>query len=235
MAAPVISGNLVPVHLGLILDGNRRWAKAQGLPALEGHRRGYETLHEVALAARDRGVKYISAYLFSTENWDRTQEEVDYLMDLFVWVATKEIDKYVNEGLRMVFLGSRARLSPKVLRAIDSAELKTRDCTRAVAAICLNYGGQTELAEGVARLVADGIPAAEVTVEKLQQYLYHPEVPQIDLLIRTSGEQRLSGFMMWRANYAELYFSPKSWPEFTIQDLDEALAEYARRERRFGA
>jgi len=177
----------------------------------------------------------MSAYVFSTENWNRSQEEVDYLMDLLVWVATKEIDKYVHEGFQVVFLGSRKGLSAKVLRAMDSAERKTRDGTRAVVALCLNYGGQMELAEGVARLVADGVPAAEVTPERLAQYLYHPEIPPIDLLIRTSGEQRLSGFMLWRASYAELYFTSKPWPAFTPADLAEALAEYARRQRRFGA
>ncbi len=225
----------VPNHVGLILDGNRRWAKAQGLPRLEGHRRGSDNLFEIARVAADLGIKYISAFVFSTENWERTQDEVDFLMDLIVWVATKEIDKYANEGLRVVFLGSRLRLSQKVLRAIDSAEDRTKHGTRAVLALCFNYGGQMELAEGVARLVADGVPAAEVTVERLQQYLYHPEVPLIDLLIRTSGEQRLSGFMLWRASYAELYFSPKPWPAFTAADLGEALTEYAGRQRRFGA
>ncbi len=225
----------VPVHVGLILDGNRRWARANGLPQLEGHRRGSDNLFEIARAASERGVKFVSAFVFSTENWDRTQEEVDYLMDLIVWVATKEIDKYAKEGFRVVFLGSRKRLSPKVLRSIESAESKTKDGNGTVLALCFNYGGQTELAEGVARLVADGVPAAEVTVERLERYLYHPEVPPIDFLIRTSGEQRLSGFMLWRANYAELYFSPQPWPAFTVSDLDEALAEFARRQRRFGA
>jgi undecaprenyl diphosphate synthase len=227
--------DIVPIHVGLILDGNRRWARAQGLPQLEGHRRGSDNLFEISRAAAERGVKYVSAYVFSTENWNRTQEEVAYLMDLVVWVATKEIDKYAKEGLRVIFFGSRERLSPKVIRAIDNAEAKTKHETRMVVALCFNYGGQTELAEGVARLVADGVPADEVTVERLGQYLYHPEVPPIDLLIRTSGEQRLSGFMMWRASYAELYFTPQPWPGFTAADLDEALAEYARRQRRFGA
>jgi undecaprenyl diphosphate synthase len=228
-------GESIPVHLGLILDGNRRWARSQGLPQLEGHRRGSDNLFEIAKAASERGVSYISAFVFSTENWDRTQEEVDYLMDLIVWVATKEIDKYVKAGFRVVFLGSRTRLSSKVIRAIEKAESRTKEGTKTVLALCFNYGGQTELAEGVARLVADGVPAAEVTPERLEQYLYHPEVPPIDFVIRTSGEQRLSGFMMWRASYAELYFCSQPWPAFTNADLDEALAEFARRQRRFGA
>ncbi len=235
METPPVVGESIPVHVGLILDGNRRWAKAQGLPKLEGHRRGADNLLEITRAASDAGVKYVSAYVWSTENWDRAQEEVDYLMDLMVWVATKEIKKYAKEGIKVVFMGSRKRLSPKVLRAIENAEAKTKDSSGTVLALCFNYGGQTELAEGVARLVADGVPAADVTVGRLEQYLYHPEVPAIDLLIRTSGEQRLSGFMLWRASYAELYFTPLSWPAFKPDDLDVALAEYARRQRRFGA
>ena len=226
--------NAIPQHLGLILDGNRRWAKAQGLPLLEGHRRGYENLRRIVRAAADRGVKYISAYVFSTENWQRSQEEVDYLMDLALWVTTNEVEKFVKDGYRLVFLGSREHLSEKLKRAIASAEAKTAQNTGATGVLCFNYGGQTELAEGVARLVADGVPASEVTPELLSKYLYHPEVPPVDFLIRTSGEQRTSGFMMWRADYAELYFVPQHWPEFTDDDLDAALAEYARRQRRFG-
>jgi undecaprenyl diphosphate synthase len=131
-------------------------------------------------------------------------------------------------------VGSRERLSPKVAAAIESAEVRTAGNTGTVVALCFNYGGQVELAEGVARLVADGVTAAEVTPAKLAEYLYHPDLPPIDLVIRTSGEQRLSGFMLWRSAYSELYFTAKAWPEFTAEDLDEALAEYARRSRRFG-
>jgi len=224
----------IPTHLGLILDGNRRWARAQGLPQLEGHRRGYEKLHEIVVAAADRGIRYISAYVFSTENWTRTQEEVDYLMDLVVWVANHEIDKFVLDGLRLVFAGSRQRLSSKVLRAVEDAERRTADNTRAVALLCLNYGGHTEIAEGVARMVADRVKPEEVTPEKIDQYLYHPEVPPVDLIIRTSGEQRLSGYMLWRADYAELYFTDVPWPAFTVEDLDAALEDYANRQRRYG-
>jgi undecaprenyl diphosphate synthase len=224
----------VPVHLGVILDGNRRWAQEQGLPNIEGHKRGYANLHKNVKRAADRGVKYISAYVFSTENWDRTAEEVGYLMDLFVWAASNDIERYVRDGFKIVFLGSKKRLSDKVLRAMDYAEAKSRHNTRAVLAYCMNYGGHTELAEGVARLIEDGIPASEVTTSKLAEYLYHPEIPALDFIIRFSGEQRLSGFMMWRSEYAELYFTSKHWPTFTEEDLDTALLEYSNRKRRFG-
>lgn len=234
MADPDQPASEVPVHVGFILDGNRRWAKAQGLPQLEGHRRGYDNLHRIVIHAADRSVKYISAYIFSTENWNRSQEEVDYLMDLVIWVVSKELQKYMKQDIRIVFLGSRARLSPKVLRALDNAERKTQYNGRAVLALCFNYGGHQELAEGVARLVGDGVTSAEVTPERLAEYLYHPEVPPVDLLIRTSGEQRLSGFMLWRVSYAELYFVSQPWPTFTPADLDTALSDYAGRQRRFG-
>jgi undecaprenyl diphosphate synthase len=227
-------GSLVPNHLGLILDGNRRWARTAGKPTLEGHRAGYQNLHTIAAAAVDRGVKYVSAYVFSTENWNRTKEEVNYLMDLLVWVATKEINKYLHEGLKLLFVGSRKRLSRRVLEAIQSAEAKTRDMTRGVVVMCLNYGGHTEIAEGVARLIADGVKPEEVTPEKIGAYVYHPEVPPVDLVVRTSGEQRLSNFMMWRTVYSELLFVPMPWPAFTVADLEGALAEYAHRHRRYG-
>jgi undecaprenyl diphosphate synthase len=180
-------------------------------------------------------VKYVSAYIFSTENWNRSEEEVSYLMDLFVWVATKEVDRSIKEGIRLVFAGSRDKLSTKVLEAIESAEERTLGGDRGVLMFCLNYGGQSEIAEGVARLVRDGVPADEVTVQKLSEYLYHPEIPPVDLLIRTSGEQRLSNFMLWRVAYAELYFTPVLWPAFSADDLDLALTEFAVRRRRFGA
>jgi undecaprenyl diphosphate synthase len=225
----------VPVHLGLILDGNRRWARAQGLPLLEGHRVGHKNLQVVATRAFERGVKYISAYVFSTENWNRAKDEVAYLMDLFISVATNEIDQYVADGVKVVFVGSRAGLNNKLVRAMETAEAKTRHNTRGILAVCFNYGGQMELAEGVAQLVRDGVPADEITPKRLAEYLYHPEIPALDFIIRTSGEQRLSNFMLWRAAYAELYFTPVHWPEFTSDALDEALEEYATRQRRYGA
>lgn len=225
----------VPQHLGLILDGNRRWARSQGLPLLEGHRVGYKNLHTVVKRAVDRGVKYISAYVFSTENWRRAKDEVTYLMDLFVTVATKELEPYARDGIRVVFVGSREHLSRKVLEAMDAAEARTRANTRAILAICFNYGGQLELAEGVAQLVRDGVAADEVTPERLAEYLYHPEIPAVDLVIRTSGEQRLSNFMLWRVAYAELYFTEITWPAFTVDELDAALDEYDNRQRRYGS
>jgi undecaprenyl diphosphate synthase len=228
------SGKMLPTHLGLILDGNRRWARSEGMPQLEGHRLGYQNLHPITVHAVDRGVKFVSAYVFSTENWNRTQEEVSYLMDLVVWVSRHEVKKYKKDGIRIVFLGSRVRLSAKVLDAVESAEDETKDNTRGTLALCLNYGGHTEIAEGVARMIQDGVRPEDVTPEKVADYLYHPELPPCDLIIRTSGEMRLSNFMLWRAAYAELYFAPMPWPAYTPEDLDLALEEYSGRQRRLG-
>jgi undecaprenyl diphosphate synthase len=223
-----------PTHLGLILDGHRRWTKENNLPTLEGHRRGYLNLKTIGQAAMDRGVKYVSAYVFSTENWNRSQEEVDYLMDLLYWVATKEVGDMNRQNIRVRFLGSKDRLSSKNIEAIAKAEKLTKENTGGTLALCLNYGGQTEIAEGVARMIADGVKPEEVTPDKISRYLYAPDIPPVDLIIRTSGEQRLSNFMLWRAAYSELMFIEKHWPDFTVADLDAALGVYANRHRRFG-
>jgi undecaprenyl diphosphate synthase len=226
----------IPRHLGLILDGNRRWARDNGVPQLEGHRAGYQNLKTVGLAALDRGVEYVSAYVFSTENWNRSTEDVDYLMKLLLWVATKEVKDIHEKNVRIRFLGSKTRLSVKILDAIAKAEAQTAGNTGGTLALCLNYGGQTEIAEGVARMITEGVKADEVTPVKIAEYLYAPDIPPIDLMIRTSGEQRMSNFMLWRMAYAEMLFvADKHWPAFTVEDLDWAFADYASRQRRFGS
>lgn len=224
----------VPVHLGLILDGNRRWATEQGLRPFEGHRRGYLRLKQVALAAFDKGVKYVSAFVFSTENWDRSQEEVAYLMDLLHWVATHELGKLHKDNIRVMFLGSERGLSIKILKAIREGEAKTAQNTGGTLVLCLNYGGQQELADAAASLIRKGVRAEDVTPELVAQHLYGPSLPALDFVIRTSGEQRLSGFMLWSAAYAEIKFVLKHWPAFTVTDLEAALQDYAGRYRRFG-
>ena len=224
----------IPIHLGLILDGNRRWAKSKGLPSLEGHRQGSEVFKTISLDCFDRGVKYLSAYVFSTENWTRTEEEVSYLMQLLLKAVEKYLDEFNKNGIKIVILGNRARLSPKVLQGIEKAELSTANNTKATLALCLNYGGKQEIVDAVNNIVKSGIKEEEITEETISRNLYEPSVPDIDLLVRTSGEYRTSGFMMWRSAYAELYFTDKLWPDFTTQDLDQAFTEYAHRQRRFG-
>lgn len=217
-------------HLGLILDGNRRWARQKGIPTMQGHKKGYENLKTIVRAAVDRGVNYISAYVFSMENWNRSKEEVKYLMDLALHLAINEVKELHKEGIRVRFLGSKERISTKLLKAIQNAEDLTRNNTRGTVAICFNYGGKQEIADAVNACKKD-----IVTPDDIEQNLYAPDVPPIDLLVRTSGEQRISGFMLWRAAYAELLFVDKYWPEFSIADLDDAIQKYEERERRFGS
>jgi undecaprenyl diphosphate synthase len=224
----------VPVHLGLILDGNRRWATEKGLRPFEGHRRGYLRLKKIALAAFERDIKYVSAFVFSTENWNRSQEEVAYLMDLLNWVAKHEINKLNKKNIRVLFAGTRQGVNPTILEAIKNAEAKTAGNTAGTLVLCFNYGGQQEMADAAASLIRSGAKAEDITPELINQHLYRPDLPPLDLIIRTSGEQRLSGFMLWQAAYAELKFVLKYWPAFTVADLDAALKDYATRTRRFG-
>jgi undecaprenyl diphosphate synthase len=230
-----LSGNqTVPHHLGLILDGNRRWATERGLRPFEGHRRGYLRLKEVALAAFDMGIEYVSAFVFSSENWGRSDAEVTYLMDLLQWVTTHELNKLHKRNIKVVFLGSKKGLSPAIVKAIIEGETKTAHNTGGTLVLCLNYGGQQELADAAASLIRSGVAAEAVTPKLVAQHLYGPSLPPVDFVIRTSGEQRLSGFMLWSAAYAEIKFVLKYWPAFTVTDLEEALKDYAGRQRRFG-
>jgi undecaprenyl diphosphate synthase len=223
-----------PHHVGLILDGNRRWAKERGLPYGDGHVQGVETLKEVARSAFDSGVKFLSAYVFSTENWKRTKSEVKFLMSLLLRVLDRDLEQLHKEGVKVVVLGSRYGLSKKIVSAIERAEEKTKDNEKGVLALCLNYGGHQELVDAVKKILQARVDFDEVTAEVIAKNLYHPEVPPVDLIIRTSGEHRLSNFMLWRSEYAELYFSDKYWPDFKDEDLQTALEAYANRERRIG-
>ncbi len=233
MAESIISS--VPTHLGLILDGNRRWAKARGLPALEGHRHGAEVFKQTVKAAFHEGVEYISAYVFSTENWTRTQEEVSYLMNLLIKFVEKDLGTLHQEGIRVIVLGTREGLDERVSAALDRVIHKTKDNDRGTLAMCFNYGGQLEVVDAVKQLMHEGFSPEDVTIEEITRHLYCPELPPVDLIIRTSGEQRLSNFMLWRSTYSELLFVDKFWPDFTGDDLKAALTEYDRRQRRFGS
>src|SRR3990167_4459256 len=184
------------------------------MPTLEGHRQGAEAFRNVALAAFDRGVTYVSAYAFSTENWQRTKEEVGYLMKLLMKAVEKHLSTFDEANIRVVVLGSRDSLGKDVLKAIDKTEQKTKDNTRGTLALCFNYGGHEELVDAFKHLLAQDIQPQDVTSDVIAEALYCPDVPQIDLLIRTSGERRTSGFMMYRAEYAELYFTDVLWPDF---------------------
>lgn len=230
-----MSNQTIPRHVGLILDGNRRWAKSRGLPTLEGHRQGAEVFKTTALAAFERGVSFVSAYAFSTENWQRTEEEVGYLMKLLVKAVEKHLKTFDNANIRVVVLGRREGLDKSVLKAIEKTEQQTANNTRGTLALCFNYGGKQELVDAVQSIVASGASAQAISADTITAALYHPEIPDIDLLIRTSGERRTSGFMLYRSEYAELYFTETMWPDFDESALDAALNDYAQRKRRFGS
>lgn len=226
-----MSDTSLPTHVGIILDGNRRWAKQEGLPTLEGHRRGAENFKEIAKHAFDRGVTTVSAYIFSQENWQRTEEEVGYLMNLVIKAVESYLDEFHERGIKIVVLGRREGLRTKVLEAIAKTEEETKNNTNGTLALCFNYGGREEIADAAAQLAKDG---KIITPETIGSAIYSPEIPDIDLLIRTSGEERISGYMLWRAAYAELYFTPIMWPAFSSADFDTALEDYSQRQRRYG-
>ncbi len=224
----------IPSHIGYILDGNRRWAKKHGLPTYEGHLSGYNALKDVIEATADAGVKYISFYSFSTKNWDRAEDEVRGLMRLVRRLFKTDIKQIVNDGYRFVVLGTREGLPDDINTMIDEAEAASINGTRATIAMCFNYGGQEEIVRATRKLIEQGISAADVTLELFSNVIDHPDVPPCDLIVRTSGEQRLSDFMLWRSAYSEFLFLDKFWPEMTKEDIPVILEEYARRGRRFG-
>jgi undecaprenyl diphosphate synthase len=224
-----------PAHLGFIVDGNRRWAKSRGLSTMEGHEQGLKTLIKVAEDVFSKGVKILSVFVFSTENWNRSKQEVDYLMNLFVTRLDIEVKKLHKNGIRVIFLGNRTEhITPKILKMIEDSEKLTAKNQRGTLVFCFNYGGQLEIAEACQKIIEAGTPASAVTPELISQHLYHPEIPPLDMMVRTSGEQRISNFMLWRINYAEMLFLDKMWPDMTPDDVDLILAEYASRNRRFG-
>lgn len=223
-----------PRHIGYIVDGNRRWAKERGLPAIKGHAAGYKVLHEVVQASFDAGVEYVSAYIFSTENWKRSEEEVGKLMNMVIKAAVDDLHIFQERNIKVVILGSRDRLSTGVLQSIERVEEQTAGNTRGTLAVCFNYGGQQEIADACKKIVQSGIDSDEITPELITQHLYVPEVPSVDMVVRTSGEQRLSNFMLWRSAYSEFMFMDKLWPDMTKDDVAAILKEYSRRGRRFG-
>lgn len=221
-------------HLAIIMDGNRRWAREHGLPTMEGHRHGYVVVKNVGDWCLARQIPVVTLWAFSTENWKRTQEEVGFLMDLLEWAFTNDLQEFHNKGVRLRVIGRREGLRPSVLQAIDSAEAKTAQNTKLALVIALNYGGRAELIDAFKRLVREGISPEEITEERITAATYWPEMPTPELIIRTSGEERLSGFLLWQSPYSELHWCQKQWPDFSEEELDQALQVYASREQRFG-
>ena len=218
-------------HLGIIADGNRRWAKARGLPSIEGHKKGLDAIERLVKAAADTDIEYLTFYVFSTENWGRSTEEVSYIMKLAQTHILKYAKKLAGRNARLLVLGSRERISPKLASIIEQAERTTEHCTGITICLCFNYGGEQEIANAAKiALEADG----EITTENIRKHLYHPEVPDMDMVVRTSGEERISGFMLWRAAYSEFMFMKKYFPEMEGRDIGVIIEEYNKRNRRFG-
>lgn len=224
----------IPVHVGYIVDGNRRWAKKHGLPNYEGHLAGYNAIKDVAIATLQAGAKYMSAYIFSTENWKRSEEEVGKLFGLILKLLTDDLHFFGDYNVKLVIAGTRDGLSDSIISAINKAEDVTKDNTAGTLMLCFNYGGQQEIADAVKKIVQTGAQADGITPELIGQNLYSPEVPPCDVIVRTSGEQRLSNFMLWRAAYSELIFLEKYWPDMTADDVTAIIEEYKQRNRRFG-
>lgn len=227
----------LPTHIGIIMDGNGRWATSRGLKRSMGHKEGAEAFRKTATYIFDLGIKYLSVFAFSTENFKRDKEEVDYLMNLFILMFNTKMDEIYKRGVKVVFSGSRENLSKEVNAAMDKIINKTKDNTNGVLNICLNYGGQDEIkdmAKKISTLVKNGeIDVEDITNDLVNKYLYN-ELPPLDLVIRTSGEQRISNFMLYQSAYAEYYFPMTLFPDFDEKEVDIALEEFSKRNRRFG-
>jgi undecaprenyl diphosphate synthase len=221
----------IPHHIAVVMDGNGRWATRRYLPRVAGHKKGLDTLRECVRRCGEVGVKVLTVFAFSSENWNRPADEVSGLMELLAGALAREVPQLQGEGVRIHFVGDRARLSDKVQAGLAQAEAATVGNARLVFNVCFNYGGRWDIAQAAARLAARGEP---ITEQSLDRAMALAHVPDPDLLIRTGGEQRISNFLLWQAAYSELYFTDKLWPDFDAAALDAAIADYGRRERRFG-
>ncbi len=221
----------VPQHVAIVMDGNGRWATRRLLPRAAGHKQGVDALRRCVRACHARSIKVLTVFAFSSENWNRSSEEVSGLMELLVLAVGRELSTLSAEGVRLHFVGDRAGLSPRVVASMLEAESQTAQNGGLIFNVCFNYGGRWDIAQAAARLAAAG---QTINEENLGQALALAHVPDPDLLIRTGGELRLSNFLLWQAAYSELFFSDKLWPEFDEAELDRAIADYALRDRRFG-
>lgn len=228
-AAPVL-----PRHVGIIADGNRRWARQHGLPAWEGHLAGYTTLKEVLFELFEAGVEYLSIYTWSTENWQRPRPEVEKVMQLVYRMFTTDLKLFVDRGIQIRVLGIEDGLSDKLIKAIADSQAKTAHLTNGTLCVCFNYGGQREILDATRLLMTSGRDPADLTEADFAAALYAPEIPPLDMVVRTSGEHRLSNFMLWRAAYSEFLFFDKFLPDLRSEDVQTILTTYASRQRRFG-
>ena len=221
-------------HIAIIMDGNRRWAKERMLPSMMGHKRGVDALKKTARACSDFGVKYLTLYAFSTENWNRKKEEVDFLMDLLATTLKNELKELNENNVKMNYIGNLSQLNQNLQNIIaDSVEL-TKNNTGVVLTIAINYGARDEMANAIKNIIKDGIKENEITPELVSNYLYTKDMPDPDLLIRTSGEKRISNYLLWQIAYSEIYITNIYWPEFDKNALAGAIKEFASRQRRWG-
>ena len=232
MTAPINSN--LPQHIAIIPDGNRRWAKQHGKSVQAGHQAGYDALKRTAYAAFARGIPYVTAYSFSTENWARSAEEIGYLMKLVGWVVKDEAKGYHADNIRIRILGSRDRLDPGLAKGLDKVQELTRENTGGTISLCFNYGGRDDLVAAIRKIARDGVAPPDITEQTVTAALSSVGLPDPDLVIRTSGERRLSNYLIWETAYSELYVSDVLWPDFDEAELDRALADYAQRKRNFG-
>ena len=226
-----MTSHSLPVHVAIVMDGNGRWASKRFLPRLAGHHQGVESLKRCARACDARGIRVLTVFAFSSENWSRPAEEVSGLMDLFAIALGREVSQMHQEGVRMHFVGDRSKLSARVLRKMEQATALTCNNTGLTLNICFNYGGRWDIVQAVQSLIAKNLPATEQNLSAMMSLAH---VPDPDLVIRTGGEQRISNFLLWQSAYAEFVFLEKLWPDFDEQELDKALQTFAKRQRRFG-
>lgn len=235
---PSIDYNALPKHIGVILDGNGRWATKRGLPRSAGHSAGADTLKKIVTECNKMGIKYITVYAFSTENWKRPKEEVDFLMGLLLNYLKNAETTLAGENVVIRAIGSRAELTEEIREQILKTEKFTANNTGIVMNIALNYGGREEIVNGVRNVIKDiqngTLELSDLDENKFSQYLYTSGQPDVDLLIRTSGEQRLSNFLLWQNSYSEMWFTTKLWPDFSVSDLHRAIIDFQHRGRRFG-
>lgn len=231
MAVHPENGTKIPKHIGIIMDGNGRWAQSRGLPRSEGHKEGRKAAKRIVLAAEALGVRYLSLYVFSTENWKRATEEVGFLMALLKKYLVAEFDFYRENRIRVVHSGDPFRLDSAIMDDIRLVEKDTAGFDRITVNIAINYGGRDEIVRAVKKLVQSDKPVNETN---LQACLDHPELPDPDLIIRTAGDMRMSNFLLWQSAYSELWFSNKFWPDFQAEDLAAAISDFGVRNRRFG-
>jgi len=221
----------VPYHMGIIMDGNRRWAKERGKTTYQGHKQGYDKLISVGRWAQEAGVKIVTVYAFSTENWNRSKKEVGYLMNLLKMGLTKELKRFKKDGIKLNVIGRRSDLPAGLKKAIVRAEAETKDMTEGVLNIAINYGGRLDIVEAVKKLKKQ---KKNLTIDNISNAHWTAGYPDPDLVVRTSGEQRLSGFLTWQVAYSEFIFLKNHWPSFTKKDFDYCVNNYAKRHRRFG-